>query len=91
LWENLKGSIIFVKFGQVMGKTQLQILFLNLNKGRNKGYLSIIQNKQSLTPVSYPASIVILQNSLENKIDDVNFGNSYIAVDARRDHGQQGF
>jgi hypothetical protein len=34
---------------------------------------------QSLTPVSYPASIVILQNSLENKIDDVNFGNSYIA------------
>jgi hypothetical protein len=40
---------------------------------------------QSLTPVSYPASIVILQTSLENKIDDVNFGNSYIAVDARRD------
>lgn len=91
LWENLKGSIIFVKFGQGEGENTTANSAFKFEQGAGIKGVSFNypeQTMQSLTPVTYPASIVILQDSLENKIEDVNFGNSYIGIDARRNHGQ---
>lgn len=91
VWTNMFGAIVYVKFGKGLSADDLANAAFSLEQGasiRNAAFNYVDQDMTALVPSSYPPAIAVLQNSLENKVCNVCFGNAYVGIDARRDHGQ---